>query len=79
MDHGDLVEAGVGGHRLPFAGQREPAALVQRAGGRVRLGHPQAHLRRVPVAGLLMVVKSAHVYQSEFGYLRGVLAEGASG
>jgi hypothetical protein len=32
------------------------------------------------VAGrLLMVVKSAHVYETEFGYVRGVLAERASG
>jgi thymidylate synthase len=30
-----------------------------------------------PVGRLLMVVKSAHVYQTEFGYVRGVLAEAA--
>ena len=32
-----------------------------------------------PAGRLLMVVKSAHVYQTEFGYVRGVLAEGAAG
>jgi thymidylate synthase len=32
-----------------------------------------------PTGRLLMVVKSAHVYQTEFGYVRGVLAEGAAG
>jgi thymidylate synthase len=32
-----------------------------------------------PAGRLLMVVKSAHVYQTEFGYVRGVLAAGASG
>ena len=30
-----------------------------------------------PVGRLLMVVKSAHVYQTESGYVRGVLAQAA--
>jgi len=32
-----------------------------------------------PTGRLLMVVKSAHVYETEFGYVRGVLAAGAAG
>jgi hypothetical protein len=31
------------------------------------------------VGRLLMMVKSAHVYESEFGYVRGVLAEACRG
>jgi thymidylate synthase len=38
--------------------------------------HVAAGLER-PAGRLLMVVKSAHVYETEFGYVRGVLAEGA--
>jgi thymidylate synthase len=38
--------------------------------------HVAASLGR-PTGRLLMVVKSAHVYESESGYVRGVLAEGA--
>ena len=37
--------------------------------------HVAAELGR-PAGRLLMVVKSAHVYETEFGYVRGVLAEG---
>jgi hypothetical protein len=36
--------------------------------------HVAAELGR-PVGRLLMVVKSAHVYRTEFGYVRGVLAQ----
>ncbi len=36
--------------------------------------HVAAELGR-PAGRLLMVVKSAHVYETEFGYVRGVLAE----
>ena len=32
-----------------------------------------------PTGRLLMVVKSAHVYETEFAYVRGVLAAGAAG
>jgi hypothetical protein len=38
--------------------------------------HVAASLER-PAGRLLMVVKSAHVYETEFGYVRGVLATGA--
>jgi thymidylate synthase len=44
----------------------------------VELAWLQQHVARElerPVGRLLMVVKSAHVYESEFGYVRGVLAE----
>ena len=37
--------------------------------------HVAAELGR-PAGRLLMVVKSAHVYETEFGYIRGVLSEG---
>jgi thymidylate synthase len=40
--------------------------------------HVAAGLDR-PAGRLLMVVKSAHVYETEFRYVRGVLAAGASG
>ena len=36
--------------------------------------HVAAALGR-PTGRLLMVVKSAHVYETEFGYVRGVLAQ----
>jgi len=39
--HADLAEGGVGGQRLAFGGDGEPAALVQHAGALVGLGHPQ--------------------------------------
>ncbi len=39
--HADLAEGGVGGQRLAFGGNGEPAALVQQAGPLVGLGHPQ--------------------------------------
>ena len=39
--HADLAEGGVGGQRLAFGGDGEPAALVQQAGAGVGLGHPQ--------------------------------------
>jgi thymidylate synthase len=44
----------------------------------VELAWLQRHVARElerPVGRLLMVVKSAHVYETEFGYVRGVLAE----
>ena len=41
--HADLAEGGVGGQRLAFGGDGEPAALVQQAGAGVGLGHPQVH------------------------------------
>ena len=43
-----------------------------------RLAWLQHHVARelgLPVGRLLMVVKSAHVYQTESGYVRGVLAQ----
>jgi thymidylate synthase len=46
-------------------------------GNLVELAWLQRHVAGslgVPAGRLLMVVKSAHVYQSEFGYVRGVLA-----
>jgi DNA polymerase IV len=39
--HADLAEGRVGGQRLAFGGDGEPAALVQQAGTGVSLGHPQ--------------------------------------
>jgi thymidylate synthase len=46
-------------------------------GNLVELAWLQRHVAdslEVPVGRLLMVVKSAHVYESEFGYVRGVLS-----
>jgi thymidylate synthase len=43
----------------------ELAALQQHVAG--ALGHP--------VGRLLMIVKSAHVYETEYAYMRSVLAE----
>ena len=51
-------------------------------GNLVELAWLQRHVADslgLPVGRLLMVVKSAHVYQTEFGYVRGVLAASASG
>ena len=47
-------------------------------GNLVELAWLQHHVARElgrPVGRLLMVVKSAHVYQTESGYVRGVLAQ----
>ena len=71
---GGAVELAIYAHSIDF-GAKGYGNLVELAGLQ---RHVAAALDRA-AGRLLMVVKSAHVYQSEFGYLRGVLAEGASG
>ncbi len=51
-------------------------------GNLVELAWLQHHVARElghPAGRLLMMVKSAHVYQTEFGYVRGVVAEAGGG
>jgi thymidylate synthase len=67
---GGAVELAVYAHSIDF-GAKGYGNLVELAGLQ---RHVAAALGRA-AGRLLMVVKSAHVYQSEFGYLRGVLAE----
>jgi thymidylate synthase len=72
---GGVVELAVYAHSIDF-GAKGYGNLVELAG----LQHYVADALGRPVGRLLMMVKSAHVYESEFGYLRGVLAEaGPSG
>ena len=58
-------------HSIDF-GTKGYGNLVELAGLQ---RHVAAALER-PAGRLLMVVKSAHVYETEFGYMRGVLASG---
>ena len=67
---GGAVELAVYAHSIDF-GAKGYGNLVELAGLQ---RHVAAALGRL-AGRLLMVVKSAHVYQSEFGYVRGVLAE----
>ena len=67
---GGAVELTVYAHSIDF-GAKGYGNLVELAGLQ---RHVAAALGRA-VGRLLMVVKSAHVYESEFGYVRGVLAE----
>ena len=57
-------------HSIDF-GAKGYANLVELAW----LQHQVARELGHPVGRLLMVVKSAHVYQTESGYVRGVLAQ----
>jgi thymidylate synthase len=66
---GGAVELGSYAHSIDF-GAKGYGNLVELAW----LQHHVARELRRPVGRLLMVVKSAHVYESEFGYLHGVLA-----
>jgi thymidylate synthase len=67
---GGAVELAVYAHSIDF-GAKGYGNLVELA----RLQHCVADALGRPAGRLLMVVKSAHVYQSEFEYVRGVLAE----
>jgi thymidylate synthase len=67
---GGAVELAVYAHSIDF-GAKGYGNLVELAG----LQHYVADALGRPVGRLLMMVKSAHVYESEFGYVRGVLAE----
>ena len=71
---GGAVELAVYAHSIDF-GAKGYGNLVELAGLQ---RHVAAALGRA-VGRLLMVVKSAHVYESEFGYVRGVLAEACRG
>ena len=71
---GGAVELTVYAHSIDF-GAKGYGNLVELAG----LQHYVADALGRPVGRLLMVVKSAHVYESEFGYVRGVLAEACRG
>jgi thymidylate synthase len=68
---GGAVELVSYAHSIDF-GAKGYGNLVELAGLQ---RHVAAALGRA-TGRLLMVVKSAHVYQTEFGYVRGVLAEG---
>jgi thymidylate synthase len=67
---GGAVELAVYAHSIDF-GAKGYGNLVELAG----LQHYVADALGRPVGRLLMMVKSAHVYESEFGYVRGVLGE----
>jgi thymidylate synthase len=67
---GGAVELVSYAHSIDF-GAKGYANLVELAA----LQHQVARELGYPVGRLLMVVKSAHVYQSESGYVRGVLAQ----
>jgi thymidylate synthase len=67
---GGMVELAVYAHSIDF-GAKGYGNLVELAG----LQHYVADALGRPVGRLLMMVKSAHVYESEFGYVRGVLGE----
>jgi thymidylate synthase len=67
---GGAVELAVYAHSIDF-GAKGYGNLVELAG----LQHYVAGALGRPVGRLLMMVKSAHVYESEFGYVRGVLGE----
>jgi len=49
-------------------------STVAGASGKIAGHHVAGELGR-PVGRLLMLVKSAHVYQTEFEYVRGVMAQ----
>ena len=68
---GGAVELVSYAHSIDF-GTKGYGNLVELAGLQ---RHVAAALER-PAGRLLMVVKSAHVYETEFGYMRGVLASG---
>jgi thymidylate synthase len=67
---GGAVELTSYAHSIDF-GAKGHGNLVELAW----LQHHVADALGRPTGRLLMTVKSAHVYQTEFGYLRGVLAE----
>ena len=67
---GGAVELVSYAHSIDF-GAKGYANLVELAA----LQHQVARELGYPVGRLLMVVKSAHVYQTESGYVRGVLAQ----
>ena len=67
---GGAVELVSYAHSIDF-GAKGYANLVELAA----MQHQVARELAYPVGRLLMVVKSAHVYQSESGYVRGVLAQ----
>jgi thymidylate synthase len=71
---GGAVELTVYAHSIDF-GAKGYGNLVELAG----LQHYVADALGRPVGRLLMMVKSAHVYESEFGYVRGVLGEARRG
>jgi thymidylate synthase len=71
---GGAVELTVYAHSIDF-GAKGYGNLVELAG----LQHYVADALGRPVGRLLMMVKSAHVYESEFGYVRGVLGEACRG
>jgi thymidylate synthase len=67
---GGAVELTSYAHSIDF-GAKGYGNLVELAW----LQHYVADALERPVGRLLMLVKSAHVYETEFGYVRGVLAE----
>ena len=71
---GGAVELTVYAHSIDF-GAKGYGNLVELAG----LQHYVADALGRPVGRLLMMVKSAHVYESDFGYVRGVLGEACRG
>jgi thymidylate synthase len=71
---GGAVELTVYAHSIDF-GAKGYGNLVELAG----LQHYVADALGRPVGRLLMMVKSAHVYESEFGYVRGILGEACRG
>ena len=71
---GGAVELAVYAHSIDF-GAKGYGNLVELAG----LQHYVADALGRPVGRLLMMVKSAHVYESDFGYVRGVLGEACRG
>jgi thymidylate synthase len=71
---GGVVELAVYAHSIDF-GAKGYGNLVELAG----LQHYVADALGRPVGRLLMMVKSAHVYESEVGYVRGVLREACRG
>jgi thymidylate synthase len=66
---GDAVELVVYAHSIDF-GAKGYGNLVELAA----LQHHVANALGLPVGRLLMTVKSAHVYETELAYVRGVLA-----
>jgi thymidylate synthase len=68
---GGAVELASYAHSIDF-GAKGHGNLVELA----FLQHCVADALGRPVGRLLLVVKSAHVYETEFGYVRSVLAEG---
>jgi thymidylate synthase len=66
----DALELVVYAHSIDF-GAKGYGNLVELAA----LQQHVAHALAVPIGRLLMIVKSAHVYETEIAYMRGILAE----